>query len=96
VISPVNFLLARIAEDEEWAKLSAGPDYSDAEEGTPGHSARVLAECRAKRRIVADLRQIIETGQPVAAQAAWAAVRTLCHLTIAYADHPDFDESWRL
>ena len=43
-----EFLLARIAEDEEWARF--------AKRGNPPiTSARILAECEAKRALIADL-----------------------------------------
>lgn len=45
--------------------------------------ARVLAECEAKRRIVADLADI-EDGPYL-----------LGLLAIPYADHPDFNPAWR-
>jgi hypothetical protein len=86
-----EFLLARIAEDEAWAEASASPDYSDAEPGTPAHSARILAECEAKRRIVE------EHHRHDAGQRGYGATRyaVLC-LAAVYADHPDYRPEWKV
>lgn len=113
----MNFLLARIAEDE------AGPVVDDAHESwcmdgserlAPdgacfycGHlpdptmvkhvpqSARVLAECAAKRAIVAgwsDPMGRLDASQADAARAE--KMRTLRLLAQPYVDHPDFREEW--
>ena len=85
-----EFLLARIAEDEQVARSSLATH----EEGEPwgyGHlpddgphiarwsPARVLAECAAKREIVERF-------------VAWDAVRLLA---APYSAHPDYDKDWR-
>lgn len=57
--------------------------------------ARVLAECEAKRRIVEWHSETHECEDGV----AWMPqhiFRTLVVLAQPYADHPDFDPSWRL
>lgn len=61
---------------------------------------RVLAECAAKRRMVVRSKWIEKdpwmahlhdtAGQFEGAEA------TLCDLASVYADHPDYDEAWRL
>lgn len=90
-----EFLLARIAEDEEWAKYEAEYGRFD---GT-----RVLVECDAKRRIIeaawADLLQIegewghSKNRDQLSAANDYPEVVQL--LALPYADHPDYDEAWR-
>ncbi len=50
---------------------------------------RDLAECEAKRRIIENLRPFGATRWSRAAE------QTLKLLTLPYADHPDYNESWR-
>ncbi len=54
--------------------------------------ARVLAECEAKRRIVALHPEVLTIcqacGEPY-------PCRTIEALAAVYADHPDYDEAWR-
>lgn len=63
------------------------------------HPARVVAECEAKRRIVA-------LHEPVFEMVEWQAFicrscgtpapcQTLCHLAAPYSSHPDYREEWR-
>lgn len=60
--------------------------------------ARVLADVESKRRVVAlhDAWDTEDSGQM--APAYWEAPveAILCALAQPYADHPDFDPSWRL
>jgi hypothetical protein len=120
-----DFLLARIAEDEEVARgASPGPWHPNAERdevlavdditvcdgfalsgpqtrATTTHiarhdPARVLAECRSKRRIV----EPWSSGQD---EADWrygihadAHEYVLRVLAEQYADHPDYDEEWKV
>lgn len=104
-----DFLLARIIEDEEGAREA---NYDDDDKPMPYHvvdddwrfeivgtnTARVLAECEAKRRIV-DLRNAAAMeaerapagarGLFLAQVSAYdAAIRALASV---YADHPDHD-----
>jgi hypothetical protein len=90
----IEFLMARIAEDEEWARLSAGPLYSDAEPGTPGYSGRVLAECEAKRNLLNWHRQYDtdEAGEPHGREDQCPTWRLLAS---PYADHPDYRSEWK-
>ena len=87
-----DFLLARIAEDEATARYELGdlmadrPDVYSALGGAD--PARVLAECEAKRRIVDAACLDVWEGHPLSDSALMA-------LAAVYADHPDFDESWR-
>jgi hypothetical protein len=90
----VLFLIARLAEDEAWALDSAGPLYADGEPDTPGHSARVLADVKAKLVIVNYL-DVVLRGADARDWRAEDAKLTLLQLASVYADHPDFDPSWR-
>lgn len=82
-----EFLLARIAEDEAWAKhrdiVTFGCDDSRMS------PARVLADLEAKRRIVAQAS--FWEAEPVG--------RTLDYvarvLALPHADHPDYREEWK-
>jgi HEAT repeat protein len=80
------FLLARIAEDEADAK-DAENYFPDDGPFVRWDSARVLAECEAKRRIVERVSDV-----------AWAtySVRdvVLELLALPYADHPDYRKEW--
>ena len=90
-----GFLLARIAEDEAAARASGwdGPCYEC--QGASGgvmefDPTRVLAECEAKRRIVALIREaqvrgMDEDHDPYVLRA----------LAAVYADHPDYRTEWR-
>lgn len=100
-----DFMLARIAADEEsaWDWLR---DDTDADVTIFGVS-RVLAECKAKRRIVelhapvgdADLIAglICDTcgsGEPYEYPTPWPC-HTIKLLAAPYADHAEFEEAWR-
>ena len=82
-----DFLLARIAEDEEearWGRLHDDPDDPDsATKILRWDHSRLAVECEAKRRIV-QLHKLI----------AWDA-GTLLLLALPYAEHPDYREEWR-
>lgn len=54
--------------------------------------ARVLAECEAKRRIVAGLVHGSDVYVPTQVIATEATLRLLA---LPYANHPDYDEAWR-
>lgn len=112
----VVFLLARIAEDEAVARAARDDDLTNAHmlglaEGSalsPGdrvmvHPTRVLAECEAKRRIVASYQgassALARMNDPLRRGLGEAMV--LAHgdalraLALPYAEHPDYDEAWR-
>lgn len=56
--------------------------------------ARVLAECEAKRRIILLLDT---TNSPGIDVGAWTIAKMILHpLAQPYADHPDFDPSWKV
>ncbi len=94
VLTLTAFLLARIADDEEGARLDLADDqrrgFADSGYAEWGWSpARVLAECEAKRRIVGHFSR----HRPE----FWGGIASvpLGALASVYADHPDYDESWR-
>lgn len=104
------FLLARIAEDEEWAptilsgdgsgEFGGSVEYGPAErrlrvEFTP---ARLRADCLVKREIVNRYREIAArdlSGDSVLAGMYAALGEVLVDLASVYADHEDFREEWR-
>ena len=89
------FLLARITEDEDWARTEA-----EGWSGHPNDPARVLAECEAKRRIITEAVPGIESLQR-SADGEWGPAgedepeRLLRLLALPYADHPDYNQAWR-
>jgi len=94
-----EFLMARIAEDEEAARaaMQASAQMAHIALHDP---ARVLAECEAKRRIV-DFALMEATGTAtrqldageLPERTEWVAVAALAEV---YADHPDYREEWKL
>jgi len=87
----VEFLLARIAEDEAYASyvLEQQRDRTVwAPPWTVLAPARQLAECEAKRRIVATIQRWLDTGYPTLDHVLFA-------LALPYADHPDYRDEWR-
>lgn len=109
-----EFLEARIAEDEQACEAA-----SDDGEWIGGRlvplRARLLSECKVKRRLVEDYREACEANRSVAAtdwpqgfgarpvieKASYSALEhgallALRRVAAVYADHPDFDESWRV
>ena len=109
-----EFLLARIAEDVEGATPGEGWNVSGWDHDVPvqfwdygevhvGHK-RFLAECEAKRRIMAFAiefrRAADEEADPVrkllGEAMAESAEDALVSIAMVYADHPDFREEWRV
>jgi len=122
----IEFLEARIAEDEKFARAAshqkvAGPfhgnwrhdslhlsgmEREDAVHIARNDPARVLAECAAKRAIIADHADMVEAfdslgqlfpGGLMSAEvdAPWRT-KTLYALAAVYADHPDYQQEWAL
>lgn len=89
-----DFLLARIAEDEERAREFV--QYEDDVYETAGwlSPTRVLAECDAKRRIVELAVAADEAMDPPTTLIL--ADEVLLALAHVYADHPDFDPAWAI
>lgn len=88
----VEFLLARIAEDEAAADTThyqycgvnddMGPTKCDC-----GIPARLLAECDAKRRIIAIAAEVIDLADVM--------LDVLKALALPYADHANYRVEWR-
>ena len=98
-----EFLLARIAEDEEQARMASALSWVTCPECGYDPS-RVLAECEAKRRIVehaqqwaGTLHKTPEGWTPEACTAYRMAMEwAVQHLALPFADHPDYrDDEWR-
>ena len=104
-MSITEFLLARIAEDEDRNNPDPDPSGScDYLHGVHYDSARVLAECAAKRAIV-DIHGDRDGDCARCSDYAWFAVLdggereefpcpTLRTLAAVYADHPDYRPEW--
>lgn len=88
----VEFLLARIAEDE--AAIEGGhidPPGPDPQWGLD----RMRAECQAKRAIVAEWSN--DARYPDFSGGYETAIdNVLDCLATVYADHPDYDPAWRV
>ena len=91
-----EFLLARIAEDE-----------ADVQKGMlrvsgPASAYHILADCEAKRRIVEMHRgwHLCPDGREVDATVGGSIDErqcpTLALLALPYADHPEFNEEWKV
>lgn len=79
MVELTDFLLARIAEDEERAKDALSMAGLVDEYGS-WHPQRVLAECQVKRAL---LRQDCN---------GWRRAQRL--MAAVYADHPDYVDGW--
>lgn len=100
-----EFLLARVAEDEAGARdvlNRVSPGTAPLANSVRFYASRVLAECAVKRRIV-DLHKALgfddapgrfycDHDQRTAGVYPCATVRVVAAV---YADHRDYDESWR-
>lgn len=105
MVTLADFLLARVAEDE----IAVAQAVRDGDPWCYSDPARVLAECEAKRRIIA-------TSYSVGAMwdSEWGCGHSAeqirdgkCErntdtsewgpdaLAEVYSDHPDYDERWR-
>jgi hypothetical protein len=88
--SLTDFLLARIAEDEEW--IAADGDcrcegHDRLGPARPECADRIAAECEAKR-------QIMELAESVTdMHYEWEKVEAV--LALPYADHPDYRSEWK-
>jgi hypothetical protein len=94
-----EFLLARIGDDEASAAERPTPVSA------PFSRSRLLAECAAKRRIITlayeatgydmtvDLER--ETDERSRSGVAFVGERILRALATPYAEHPDYDPTWR-
>jgi hypothetical protein len=85
-----EFLLARYADDEDGARRYAVIWSEDLESVSP---RRVLAECEAKRGVVAVC--VLMDGRPENILGSYAH-EILCRLAAPYAGHPSYREEWKL
>jgi hypothetical protein len=94
----IEFLEARIAEDESAAaELEAGA-HSSSEPAFPGAewvtspftAGRVLAECAAKRRILGNVPLVTDNPAETGATSEYV----LMCLAAVYSQHPDYQEGW--
>jgi hypothetical protein len=103
-----EFLLDRIADDERIARLFDDVEPTPVEVYSPESGwfermpdpARVLAECAAKRAIVewgvrVTDRAVQYPGDVAYVFAAGLVDRQTQYLAAVYADHPDYDETWK-
>jgi hypothetical protein len=111
-----EFLLARVAEDEaltvgkynEGAEMELGPD--DGYASLCISSARVIAECESRRRIIQEHSGIFNWFDSVehtehectrmgadgnAMRYCGAECGTLMALAMPYTDHPDCQQRWK-
>jgi hypothetical protein len=87
-----SFLLARIEDDETVARAAGSTAVVRITIAAAGHMqrftpSRTLAECAVKRAIVE-----YGTGAHTSSPEGYDIVRILATV---YANHPDYDESWR-
>jgi hypothetical protein len=97
-----EFLLARYAEDVSVARQwIAGRKPWDGDTFDAGSPERVLAECEAKRRIVAEYAKEVEYDKKYpyhgdSGDCTQPGLESaLCTLASVYADHPDWREEWK-
>jgi hypothetical protein len=94
-----DFLLARIAEDEAEARREIEDGYGGDQHESGWPSNRVLAECDAKRQLVAEFeRHRVEAHEgkdPEALGKAWGLLRAIAYEALPYRGHPEWHPSWR-
>ena len=89
-----EFLLARLADDEAYARdwIEHDADHDLTRFGT----GRILAECEAKRRIVDQHKPV---KMPAGWGCPWDGVRGNCDtlriIALPYAGHPDYQNEWK-
>lgn len=96
-----EFLLARIADDEaeataaHWARCGS-MGWDDSTPCDCGLPERTLAECEAKRRIVADRVRIDRSANEDEWSMGYSDANhdALRALAAVYADHPDYNPAW--
>ena len=102
----VEFLEARIAEDEAEARPMAGLDDDDRGGWSIVYAERVLAECAAKRAII-ELAQKASAVEEEFDEYMWAGAgpeqvdpstgdAILFALAAVYKDHPDYQQDWAI
>jgi uncharacterized protein DUF6221 len=94
----VEFLRERLDEDEQAARdVRPDQDYSDSAHQDRWSPARVLREVEAKRRIIGEYERYVAERRR--AMGGWDTYSEqspiITALAAVYADHPEYDESWR-
>jgi hypothetical protein len=99
-----EFLLAQLDELEAEAhhqERLIAEDYYDTDGELPemlaafGGPRYVLAECRAKRKIVEQLRKAQAKDTVAGQTTAFILLRVVTTLAQPLAEHPDFDPEWK-
>lgn len=102
-MSIIEFLEARIAEDETHARAAAPWATGSRHEGQPldwsihfdrWSPARVLAECAAKRAIIAECGPDHEYAIARHDDPTETASMVIYALAAVYKDHPDYQQEW--
>lgn len=98
----VEFLLARIAEDEAFAR-SKGNHWSACRLPVGGECSctgsllsrnrRALAECEAKRRVVEEIVHSVDVSGAISPTSGLALLQALA---LPHAHHSDYDRGWAL
>ncbi|RNL66257.1 hypothetical protein EFK50_01120 [Nocardioides marmoriginsengisoli] len=95
----IEFLLARVSDDEAQAAnvslfVGPGPDFKPQYRGI---RPRVLADCEAKRQIISmhPIRARYCDGCGMETEHPQGCLN-LRALAAIYADHADYDQTWRL
>jgi hypothetical protein len=78
-----NFVLERLAEDEQCARRRYQQDYN------PVDLERILETCRVRRQVVDVYRSAKD--QPLGT----ACIRMFLVMAEVWAHHPDYQEGWR-
>jgi hypothetical protein len=92
-----EFLLARIADDERWARARRDEDFRKHRVSArrphlaPDDAERVLTDCEANRALILELDRMERD------EMGWDGVeaKVMGYLALAYAEHPDYREEWR-
>jgi len=99
-----EFLLRRIAEEEEWGRAAS----RTIQPPTPVGPGRLLADCAARRKIIAlhevslvsDGRLSMLDGESGSCRAGRNERDYICPtlrlLALRYADHVEFDPNWQV
>jgi hypothetical protein len=99
-----EFLLARVVEDEDriihefdcdrFNVYDYGSRYGECDCNA---TSRLLAECEAKRRIVATMQEAVDVANDpdTIELSAYTQGALLKLLALPYADHADYREEWR-
>lgn len=88
----IEFLEARIAEEE--AEARRGLESRDEVYGAVGwfDPARVLAECNAKRKILDNVPLVTDIPTEIGATSEYVL---MCVASV-YMNHPDYQEGWSI